>query len=110
MRKAFFEGHHLALRGPVIPFRKDGDGPSHLQASVHMVIEGRVAVSLAHHGHVASCGPDEPPLEPSLHQSRRIGQKVKPGLYGEEHQAVSYTHLRAHETRHDLVCRLLLEK
>src|SRR5450756_2829002 len=24
--------------------------------------------------------------------------------------AVSYTHLRAHETRHDLVCRLLLEK
>src|SRR5450756_2675789 len=26
------------------------------------------------------------------------------------HQTVSYTHLRAHETRHDLVCRLLLEK
>src|SRR5665648_837373 len=26
------------------------------------------------------------------------------------HIAVSYTHLRAHETRHDLVCRLLLEK
>src|SRR5665648_1156094 len=26
------------------------------------------------------------------------------------HVAVSYTHLRAHETRHDLVCRLLLEK
>src|SRR5450756_337679 len=26
------------------------------------------------------------------------------------HKAVSYTHLRAHETRHDLVCRLLLEK
>src|SRR5450756_2825086 len=23
---------------------------------------------------------------------------------------VSYTHLRAHETRHDIVCRLLLEK
>src|SRR5450756_3015218 len=29
-------------------------------------------------------------------------------LFGAE--AVSYTHLRAHETRHDLVCRLLLEK
>src|SRR5450756_1327360 len=28
----------------------------------------------------------------------------------DEHRAVSYTHLRAHETRHDLVCRLLLEK
>src|SRR5450759_5815115 len=26
------------------------------------------------------------------------------------HVPVSYTHLRAHETRHDLVCRLLLEK
>src|SRR5659263_658867 len=26
------------------------------------------------------------------------------------YEAVSYTHLRAHETRHDLVCRLLLEK
>src|SRR5665648_1231787 len=30
---------------------------------------------------------------------------VIPGLL-----PVSYTHLRAHETRHDLVCRLLLEK
>ena len=28
----------------------------------------------------------------------------------EDKDAVSYTHLRAHETRHDLVCRLLLEK
>eukprot|EP00825_Cyclidium_porcatum_P011290 TRINITY_DN15781_c0_g1_i1.p1 TRINITY_DN15781_c0_g1~~TRINITY_DN15781_c0_g1_i1.p1 ORF type:complete len:129 (+),score=12.61 TRINITY_DN15781_c0_g1_i1:77-463(+) len=27
-----------------------------------------------------------------------------------EKKTVSYTHLRAHETRHDLVCRLLLEK
>src|SRR5450759_2527113 len=26
------------------------------------------------------------------------------------YEPVSYTHLRAHETRHDLVCRLLLEK
>src|SRR5450756_2601886 len=26
------------------------------------------------------------------------------------HDPVSYTHLRAHETRHELVCRLLLEK
>src|SRR5450756_2767380 len=29
----------------------------------------------------------------------------RPSMY-----SVSYTHLRAHETRHDLVCRLLLEK
>ena len=32
-----------------------------------------------------------------------LTQVVGPGT-------VSYTHLRAHETRHDLVCRLLLEK
>src|SRR5450759_1056849 len=31
-------------------------------------------------------------------------------LPGRIYMAVSYTHLRAHETRHDLVCRLLLEK
>ena len=30
--------------------------------------------------------------------------------YGAVFGAVSYTHLRAHETREDLVCRLLLEK
>ena len=29
---------------------------------------------------------------------------------GSEYHAVSYTHLRAHETVLDLVCRLLLEK
>src|SRR5450756_3012256 len=30
------------------------------------------------------------------------------GITAGSHLAVSYTHLRAHETRHDLVCRLLL--
>src|SRR5665648_1026199 len=30
------------------------------------------------------------------------------GEFGHDPGAVSYTHLRAHETRHDLVCRLLL--
>src|SRR5659263_716262 len=34
------------------------------------------------------------------------GRKGLPHLFN----PVSYTHLRAHETRHDLVCRLLLEK
>src|SRR5450759_4656178 len=31
-------------------------------------------------------------------------------VQGHRYRPVSYTHLRAHETRHDLVCRLLLEK
>src|SRR5450756_942770 len=35
-------------------------------------------------------------------------RKANDALY--DLKAVSYTHLRAHETRHDLVCRLLLEK
>src|SRR5450759_2301859 len=39
----------------------------------------------------------------SLVQQRRVALL----LVAEE--PVSYTHLRAHETRHDLVCRLLLE-
>src|SRR5450756_2746804 len=41
----------------------------------------------------------EEPVKPELIQKRV-----------EQIKAVSYTHLRAHETRHDLVCRLLLEK
>src|SRR5659263_313533 len=37
--------------------------------------------------------------------------KFKVGTKTEDiREPVSYTHLRAHETRHDLVCRLLLEK
>src|SRR5665648_478604 len=32
------------------------------------------------------------------------------GKEGARYATVSYTHLRAHETRHDIVCRLLLEK
>src|SRR5450756_2829065 len=41
----------------------------------------------------------------TLHLARDEYGKVLHGLH-----SVSYTHLRAHETRHDLVCRLLLEK
>ena len=37
-------------------------------------------------------------------QDNSIGSELMPI------DTVSYTHLRAHETRHDLVCRLLLEK
>src|SRR5450759_5590754 len=47
-------------------------------------------------------------------RKRRFWCGVLPGLSrltpSRSLSAVSYTHLRAHETRHDLVCRLLLEK
>src|SRR5665648_1205975 len=36
--------------------------------------------------------------------------RAPPGRRSARWTPVSYTHLRAHETRHDLVCRLLLEK
>src|SRR5665648_1128302 len=39
-----------------------------------------------------------------------FGEGVLVGAYRRTMGAVSYTHLRAHETRHDIVCRLLLEK
>src|SRR5450756_3051911 len=39
---------------------------------------------------------------------RRGSRGGRPPAFDSE--PVSYTHLRAHETRHDLVCRLLLEK
>ena len=38
------------------------------------------------------------------------GAKDMPPCFVLRQRPVSYTHLRAHETRHDLVCRLLLEK
>src|SRR5450759_1230417 len=56
-------------------------------------------------------------------KKKQISESVRDlGLQGEKQKTgtptmggiiiipVSYTHLRAHETRHDLVCRLLLEK
>src|SRR5665648_418818 len=39
-----------------------------------------------------------------------VGVSGVGGEVGDGVAPVSYTHLRAHETRHDLVCRLLLEK
>src|SRR5450756_2258815 len=42
--------------------------------------------------------------------SRWCRRQSSPQLSASVQPPVSYTHLRAHETRHDLVCRLLLEK
>src|SRR5450756_2694177 len=50
----------------------------------------------------------------AVHQRMLRGEQeegdAKKGIRPGRVYAVSYTHLRAHETRHDLVCRLLLEK
>src|SRR5450759_1714889 len=52
-----------------------------------------------HHG--LPCPPPRP------HRFRRSPAGTPAGLSPSPPGAVSYTHLRAHETRHDLVCRLL---
>ena len=49
--------------------------------------------------------PDE-----SSEAARTLAQELRPKSVDVVVTPVSYTHLRAHETRHDLVCRLLLEK
>src|SRR5450759_5452897 len=48
---------------------------------------------------------DRPPPPPPGAQSA-VPQRIQ---ISDNVMPVSYTHLRAHETRHDLVCRLLLE-
>src|SRR5665648_1098649 len=68
----------------------------------------------------------EPLLADKLKNAVSVGDWQKPSVekiaelkpdvvfgyasYLDNAEPVSYTHLRAHETRHDLVCRLLLEK
>src|SRR5450759_3549756 len=44
------------------------------------------------------------------YSTRRLKENPKMASHIIKAVSVSYTHLRAHETRHDLVCRLLLEK
>src|SRR5450756_3198472 len=51
------------------------------------------------------CGADRHQREPRLLADLQLDGVCHVGVLPE---AVSYTHLRAHETRHDLVCRLLL--
>src|SRR5450756_1849757 len=44
------------------------------------------------------------------HPGQQLLECLRLGKGAADVVPVSYTHLRAHETRHDLVCRLLLEK
>src|SRR5450756_3227735 len=71
------------------------------------------ALAMLHHPldpaeHLA--GRDQHPIVPVHLSHGHVVAGNPPDLGGNLTQAVSYTHLRAHETRHDLVCRLLLEK
>src|SRR5450759_5668475 len=70
---------------------RSGQRPSVLQSD-HSVV---IAAPLVDHAGPAGAG---------------IGEQVEVVADQLHLEPVSYTHLRAHETRHDLVCRLLLEK
>ena len=53
------------------------------------------------------------PMQRELMECALAGRScigILPTGSGKSLCSVSYTHLRAHETRHELVCRLLLEK
>ena len=59
------------------------------------------AAAAVHAGAASGSGPDARPEPVPGSRGRFAAQPLRP---------VSYTHLRAHETVLDLVCRLLLEK
>ena len=56
------------------------------------------------------CRPQEEPLSAGRVRVHTCCECYNKRGYIRTWYPVSYTHLRAHETRHDLVCRLLLEK
>ena len=68
------------------------------------------------HPRLVAPGPDEAELETILRAALRAPDhgRLRPWRFvviaGDRREAVSYTHLRAHETDSYLVCRLLLEK
>ena len=49
-------------------------------------------------------------IRPFLNPRHPLIEEALPMSMGDSYKAVSYTHLRAHETDSYLVCRLLLEK
>src|SRR5450756_1659397 len=98
-----------ALPSVELDFNSERNFDSQCPQRFHVRRVGDLAVGtdLAHKA--LCCDPDQGRgnqewLDPHVHQpgySRR-------GIVGMQRGTVSYTHLRAHETRHDLVCRLLL--
>src|SRR5450756_2914066 len=54
--------------------------------------------------------PGDPAALSRIYDANQSAMRTAGPPYSHWVGPVSYTHLRAHETRHDLVCRLLLEK
>src|SRR5258708_5998956 len=86
MGEALLEGQELALFRSVVGFRKDRHGSPNLQAAIHVVKQGLVAVTFANDGDVATRVPDQPPLELARHQVFWVGEKVQARLDRKQQQ------------------------
>src|SRR5450756_1293935 len=103
---ANFDSHSMAPGAP--PLRRSPAGSDHSRGSSltsqSMVRDATLATPLSDQKIRVHTG------APTLCQSRPPGSRTEPS-HGTTAVttagSVSYTHLRAHETRHDLVCRLL---
>ena len=87
------EGRALVLGGVTVPYEKGLLGHSDADVLTHAVMDALLGAAAL--GDIGKLFPD---TDPAYKGADSIALPV------------SYTHLRAHETRHDLVCRLLLEK
>src|SRR5450759_4918019 len=88
-------GTHVFAGVAVVGLRRDERGPHHS----HIAPDPSSAPDRGEAGTVRVRYPGT---------RRRARALLGEVLHGRGAVPVSYTHLRAHETRHDLVCRLLL--
>src|SRR5659263_178524 len=87
------------------PIQKQSESDHHRFTPLHL---GRELLDIADSVFPPLNGIDIPTGMEVVENSSIAQPPMRPGSYRQI--SVSYTHLRAHETRHDLVCRLLLEK
>src|SRR5428012_18225 len=82
----------------------DRDGQQDLKSAYARFLQARAALGIAD----AQNSP-QVNLNSSISQNQRSANSRPLFSTRNYSDSVSYTHLRAHETRHDIVCRLLLE-
>ena len=80
-------------------------------ADVDAAVEGAMASKYRNAGQTCVCA-NRIYVQEAVYDefAEKFSAKVRALKVGNGFEAVSYTHLRAHETVLDLVCRLLLEK
>src|SRR5450759_4951603 len=106
--------HRTDYRGHTYYFCNPGCGTKFIADPQKYLSKDEKAAQPVVEGSIYTC-----PMHPQIRQVGPgacpiCGMALEPEMptadSGPNAEPVSYTHLRAHETRHDLVCRLLLEK